>query len=111
MDSHATDQFGNYKAFSINGDTYTPGDIVVALIAARALADAVNEAQAQRTRADDAERRVRELEAEVVPLRVLRALRKEQAIEANGALLVRCEQAEQRVALLERERKMGGRGE
>lgn len=64
MDSHATDQFGNYKAFSINGHTYTPGDIVVALIAARALADAVNEAQAQRIRADDAERWVALLEAE-----------------------------------------------
>lgn len=62
MDSHATDQFGNYKAFSINGHAYTPSDIVVALVAVRALSEAVSEAQSQRTRADDADARVQELE-------------------------------------------------
>lgn len=64
MDAHATDQFGNYKAFCINGHTYTPGDIIVALLAARALSEAVSDAQAQRIRADDAEAWVSLLERE-----------------------------------------------
>lgn len=80
MDAHATDQFGNYKVFSINGHDYTPGDIIVALIAARALTEAMTQLT-QLARTGDMQR------------------------AWNATLAERCDTAETWVALLEAERR------